>query len=65
MPGKGHSRPNQPEKRDHLPHLNAALTDALRQWQPGDGTEFEIRLECTVAENPGGIRDYRVVLVPQ
>jgi hypothetical protein len=60
---KGHSHAEPPEKEHHTDHLNAALADALRKWQPPDGTEVEIRFEATVAQNPGGIRDYHVVLV--
>ena len=64
MPAKGHDDARPPEKHQHLQHLNEALSDALHNWNPADGSEVVIRFEATITPNPGGVSQYRVVLAP-
>jgi hypothetical protein len=61
-PPTGHHDVQPPEKTQHTQHLNAALTKALREWDPADGNEVTIKFEATISPNPGGISQYRVVL---
>ena len=53
-----------PEKSLHMRHIDKALKDALRKWQPSDGEEIEITFQASVTPNPGGIREYRVTIGP-
>jgi hypothetical protein len=53
-----------PEKHQHTQHLNSALSKALADWNPEDGSEVVIRFEATVSPNPGGVSQYRCVLQP-
>jgi hypothetical protein len=53
---------NPPEKNQHMRHFDAALKDALRQWQQSDGERLEVIFEAVVSSNPGGIREYRVTI---
>jgi hypothetical protein len=57
--------PHPPEKKEHTKNLNDALSDALEKWNPGDGAEVVIKIEATLTPNPGGISQYRIVLVPK
>ena len=61
-PPTGRVTPQHPEKREHTKNLNDALTDALAQWNPGDGAEVVIKIEASVTPNPGGISQYRIIL---
>jgi hypothetical protein len=62
MPPTGHEDVHPPEKNQHTQHLNAALTKALQQWDPADGTEVTITFEASISPNPGGVSQYRAVL---
>jgi hypothetical protein len=65
MPPTGKVNPHPPEKKEHTKNLNDALSDALEKWNPGDGAEVVIKIEATLTPNPGGISQYRIVLVPK
>jgi hypothetical protein len=65
MPPTGKVNPQHPEKKEHTKNLNDALSDALEKWNPGDGTEVVVKIEATLTPNPGGISQYRVILVPK
>ena len=62
---KGKDDVPSPEKTNHLPHINKALTDALNQWQQGDPTEVDIIFQASISPNPGGIGQYRVIIKQQ
>ena len=61
----GKSNPRRPEKTEHLPYINDALTDALNKWQDGDPTEVDVILQASISPNPGGIGQYRVIIKRQ
>jgi hypothetical protein len=64
MPPIGKKDVHPPEKHEHTNNLNAALSDALANWNPSDGHDVKIRIEASVSPNPGGISQYRVILDP-
>jgi hypothetical protein len=64
-PAEGKSEAHPPEKHNHAPHLNAALSEALKNWDPQQhAREVRIRIEASISPNPGGIGQYRVFLDP-
>ena len=58
----GKATPARPEKDQHGKYFDQALRTALDQWAPGDPTEVHVTFEASIAENPGGIREYRVTI---
>jgi hypothetical protein len=62
---KGVDDVRPPEKTNHLPHFNNALTKALAAWQPGDPTEVDVLFQASISPNPGGVGQYRIILTPQ
>jgi hypothetical protein len=53
------------EKEQHTQNLNAALTDALKNWKAEEGPPNAIlQFEATISPNPGGVSQYRCRLVP-
>lgn len=53
---------NPPSKDNHMKNFEDAMKDALRNWN-GDGDENQpVRFEVTVSPNPGGIKEYRVII---
>lgn len=58
----GTATPAAPEKNQHAKHFDQALRNALDQWEPTDPTEVKIVFEASIAENPGGIQQYRVTI---
>jgi hypothetical protein len=62
MAKKGEHSVHPPEKNEHMKHFDLALKDALSKWEPSDGTELRVRLQAEVSPNPGGIRNYQVIL---
>jgi len=65
MPPTGREDVHPPEKQQHVQHLNAALTKALREWNRSDGNEVVITFEASISDNPGGVGQYRCVLTPR
>jgi hypothetical protein len=59
---RGHHPADPPEKKHHAPNFDKALEDALKKWQPADGTEVTIEFQASITENPGGIKEYRIKL---
>lgn len=62
MAKTGNCPVDPPEKHIHMKHFDDALKDALSQWEPGDGTDIRVRFQVEVAPNPGGIRNYKVII---
>ena len=59
---RGSHRPQRPEKENHAQNFDRALAEALRQWDPDEGTDLHVRLEVSISPNPGGVSEYRVIL---
>jgi hypothetical protein len=58
----GKHRPGTPAKKDHMANFELAMKDALDRWNAqGDG-DHRVAFEVTVSPNPGGIKEYRVVI---
>ena len=62
MPTTGEHRPDRPEKNNHAANFDRALSNALREWTPGEKADVTIRFEASISQNPGGIGTYRVIL---
>lgn len=58
----GTASPARPEKDQHAKYWDQALRAALDQWKLGDPTEVQLTFEASIAENPGGIGQYRVTI---
>jgi hypothetical protein len=61
---KGKHRVDPPEHNDHFKNFDKAMKDALDNWSGDRETNVTVTLEATVTPNPGGVREYRVVLSP-
>jgi hypothetical protein len=61
---KGKKEFKTPQKDKHMDNFEAALKDALEDWDPykGDKTESKVTFEISVSPNPGGIKEYRIKL---
>ena len=59
----GKHRPASPAKKDHMANFELAMKDALDGWSAHGDSEHRVALEVTVSPNPGGIKEYRVVIV--
>ena len=62
MAKTGNSPVNPPEKHVHMKHFDEALKDALSQWDANDGTDIRVRFQIEVTPNPGGIKNYKVII---
>jgi len=61
----GHHGPvDPPEKDHHMGNFDLALKDALKKWEPSDGTELRVTFAATISRNPGGIKEYFATLSP-
>lgn len=61
---KGRHPVDPPEKKNHATNFDKALEDALKKWDPADGTNVRVEFQATVSQNPGGIKQYRIELKP-
>jgi hypothetical protein len=50
------------QKEKHMEHFSAALQDALDQWNESDPDQITVTFEAEVANNPGGIKEYRAII---
>jgi hypothetical protein len=57
--GKKHF--DQPKKDHHCEHFEEAFNDALRQVQ-GEVTGAPVTFEVDLSPNPGGVKEYRVII---
>jgi hypothetical protein len=58
----GKHRPATPAKKDHMANFELAMKDALDGWNAHGDVDQRVTLEVTVTPNPGGIKEYRVVI---
>jgi hypothetical protein len=59
----GKHRPATPAKKDHMANFELAMKDALDGWNASGDSDHRVEFQVTVSPNPGGIKEYRVVVV--
>jgi len=58
----GKHRPPNPAKRDHMANFELAMKDALDNWSGSGDDNARVTFEVTVTPNPGGVKEYRVII---
>jgi hypothetical protein len=58
----GKHRPERAAKKDHMINFEAAMKDALNQWSGTKDEDPRVVFEMTVSPNPGGVKEYRVII---
>jgi hypothetical protein len=58
----GKKKHDTPSKRDHMQNFDEAMQDALRNWHGKGDEPVTVTLQVVVSPNPGGIKEYRVIV---
>lgn len=58
--GKKHCDP--PSKDNHMKNFDDAMKEALRNWNGQGDQNLDVKFQVTVSPNPGGIKEYRVII---
>ena len=55
---------NPPAHNDHVKNFDKAMKNAFDNWSGNGETDVTLTFEATVTPNPGGVKEYRVVIHP-
>ena len=58
----GKKKSEQPSKRDHMKNFEEAMSDALQNWSGQGDHPVTLTLQVTVSPNPGGVKEYHVII---
>ena len=53
-----------PAHDDHAKNFEKAMKKAFDNWSGDRDTDVTLTFEATVTPNPGGVKEYRVVIRP-
>jgi hypothetical protein len=49
-------------KSNHMNNFEEAMKEALKGWSGSRDEDVPVRFEVTVTPNPGGVKEYRVII---
>jgi hypothetical protein len=58
----GKKKPDTPSKRDHMKNFDEAMQDALKNWSGKGDQPVTVTLQVSVSPNPGGVKEYHVII---
>jgi hypothetical protein len=58
--GKKHCDP--PSHGNHMKHFDEAMEDALDNWNGQGDPTLDVKFQVVVSPNPGGVKEYRVLI---
>jgi hypothetical protein len=59
---EGKKKCDPPAHGNHMHHFDEAMDDALSKFQGGGDQNMEVTFQVTVSPNPGGVKEYRVII---
>jgi hypothetical protein len=62
MPTTGKKECNPPSHGNHMQHFDEALNQALANWNGAGNQPADVSFQVLVSRNPGGVKEYRVVV---
>ena len=58
----GKKKCDPPAKDNHMKHFDDAMKNALENWNGPSDQNVDVAFQVTVSPNPGGIKEYRVII---
>lgn len=62
MPSTGKKVCNPPSHGNHMQHFDEALNQALANWNGAGDQPVGVSFQVTLSPNPGGVKEYIVVV---
>jgi hypothetical protein len=59
---EGKKKCDPPAHGNHMKHFEEAMENALQNWNGGDDQNLDVKFQMTVSPNPGGVKEYRVII---
>ncbi len=59
---EGKKKCDPPAHGNHMHHFDEAMEDALDKFDGGGDQNLSVTFQVTVSPNPGGIKEYRVII---
>jgi hypothetical protein len=59
---EGKKKCDPPSHGNHMKNFEDAMQNALENWSGNGDENLNVRFQMTVSPNPGGVKEYRVVI---